>query len=225
MRRGPRILLLVVLGVLALAAAALLLAVWATQQVPEFYRDALAAEPAAQAAAADQMDRQLTTIQGAAVGEGAWQVDFTADEINGWLAVKAGDDPELLARGLRAPRVRVRPGGITIACQAERAGLHSIVCLDVDVYMDSPGVVGLRIRKLRAGALPWPPARVLRGISEACRRAGLGVRWLQAGGDPVALISLGQIEGHHGKPIRIEQIRLDEDGIHISGVTGKGIRD
>jgi hypothetical protein len=221
MRHGLRILLFVALGVLALAAGGMLLAVWAARQVPDFYRDALAAEPAAQAAAAEQMDHQLTALQSAEVAEGAWHVHFTTEQINGWLAVKVGDDPQLLAQGLRAPRVKIRSGGITVACQAERGGLSTVVSLQADVYMDSPGVLGLRIRKLRAGVLPWPPAQVLQGISEGCRRAGLGVRWLQAGGDPVALVSLGRIEGQRGKPVRIEEVRLDEDEIHISGVTEK----
>jgi hypothetical protein len=49
----------------------------------------------------------------------------------------------------------------------------------------------------------------------------LGIRWLQARGDPVALISLAPIEGQRGKPIRIDQIRLDGGAIHISGSTGR----
>jgi hypothetical protein len=37
----------------------------------------------------------------------------------------------------------------------------------------------------------------------------------------VALISLAPIEGQRGKPIRIDQIRLDGGAIHISGSTGR----
>ena len=220
------IVLIVVLGVLAAAVAVLVVLCWATQRVPEFYSAALTAEPAAQAAAAEQMERQVLSFENNAVREGGWHAVFTAAQINGWLAVKAPrDDPDLLPRGLHDLRVSIRPDGISMAGRADYGGLHSVVSLEVEVYTDSARVVGLRIRKVRAGVLPWPSGQVLRGISEACRRARLRVQWRQADGDPVALITLPSIEGEHGKIIRIDQIRLEEGAIHISGATAREKRE
>jgi hypothetical protein len=225
--RLRRVVLIVLLGVLAVIALLLVVVYRATQHVPQFYSEALEVEPAAQAAAAEQMDRQLASLENNAVREGRWHVVFTAEQINGWLAVRLPrDNPELLSGHLSDPRVAIRPDGITVACRAEFAGLHSVVSLDAELYMDSPRVVALTIRKVRAGALPCPNGRVLDGISAACRRASLRVQWKQAHGDPEALISLPSIEGEHGKVIRIEQIRLEDGAIHILGATAReGARD
>jgi hypothetical protein len=220
------IVFIVLLGALAAVLALLLVLYYATQRVPEFYSEALEAEPAAQAAAAEQMDRQIASLHNNAVRAGDWHIVFTAEQINGWLAVNAPRDPDLQSRHLSDPRVAIRPDGITVACQAEFGGVHSVVSLDAEFYMDSPRVLAVRIRKVRAGALPWPTGQVLRGISAACHRASVLVQWRQADGDPVALINLPSIEGEHGKVIRIEQIRLEQGAIHILGTTlREGIGD
>ncbi|MGD0899858.1 MAG: hypothetical protein ABR915_18655, partial [Thermoguttaceae bacterium] len=177
---------------------------------------------AAEAEAAEQMERQVASLNNQALREGAWHAVFTSDQINGWLAATAPRvAPDLLPPGLHDPRVKIRPSGITIACQADWGRLQSVLSLDLDVYTDTAGILTLRFRQVRAGAVPWPMKPVLDGVSEACRHAGLRVDWEQAGGDPVARITLDHIEGRHGKFIQVQQVRLEEGAIHVSGVTGR----
>ena len=216
------IILIAVLGFLAAALVLLAVLYRAAQHVPEFYRGALAGDPAVEAAAAEQMERQVSSLNDQAIRAGAWYAVFTADQINGWLAAKAPRvAPDLLPRGLRDPRVKIRPDGIAIACQAEWGRFSTVLSLDLDAYTDTAGVLTLRFRRVHAGALPWPLKQVLRGVSEACRHAGLRVDWQQAGGDPVALITLDRIEVRHGKFIQVQKVRLEEGAIHVSGVTGR----
>jgi hypothetical protein len=65
-----RILLIVFAGLLVLAVVAVVVAYYATQHVPDFYREALEIEPAAQAREADAMERQVATAQNSTWREG-----------------------------------------------------------------------------------------------------------------------------------------------------------
>ena len=220
MRRWLRITILALFVVLGLAAIFLLVAYRATQHVPDFYREALTAESSAQEKDSDRMLQRAASLHNSVKRQGTWQGEFTAAEVNGWLATDLPrNQPQLLPRGFHDPRVKIEPDGVTLACLIERGGLRCVVSLEVDVYVDTPNVISLRVRKARAGAIPWPLGQILEGVSEAGRRADLRVRWRQAGGDPVALISLPPVQGNRGKIIRIEKIGLDQGVIHVAGVT------
>ena len=62
--------------------------------------------------------------------------------------------PELLPRGLRDPRIKIRPDGITIACQAEWGRGSTVLSLDLDAYTDTAGVLTLRFRRVPPGRCP-----------------------------------------------------------------------
>ena len=63
------IILIAVLGFLAAALLLLAVVYRATQHVPEFYRGALAGDPAVEAAAAEQMERQVSSLNDQAIRE------------------------------------------------------------------------------------------------------------------------------------------------------------
>jgi hypothetical protein len=83
--------------------------------------------------------------------------------------------------------------------------------------MIKTGVVAVRIRQARAGALPLPIERVLTAVSEASRRAGAAIEWRQAEGDPVAVISIPRPRG--GKQILLESLRLGQGKLYVAGQT------
>jgi hypothetical protein len=203
----------VLAGVLATLYACL-------HHVPTFYHEALTADPAAQQRASQQMIRQAAAMQNQVRREGPWQAVFTADEINGWLAVELPNSRgHLLPPELSDPRLRIEPGRLTAACQAVIRGVRSIVSLEVSVYMDSPNVLALRIRRARVGAIPWPLDRVLRATGAAMARAELPIEWRQTAGDPVALVTLRPGLVGHGRTIRVESIRLEQGQITLTGST------
>jgi hypothetical protein len=210
--------LLAVLGVLLVLAAIGLFILYLSQRVPEFYREALTADTAVQKKGSEMMVQQATTLNSDARRPGRWEAVFTAEEVNGWLAVELpATHADALPPEMSDPRVAIQADGVTLACRVQRGGFSSVVTLKVDVYMESANVVALRVRKVRVGAIPWKLDQVLQGIAKAAQRAELQLQWRQADGDPVAFITLHLQE--RGKSIKVEKIQLEDDAIRIFGIT------
>jgi uncharacterized protein YpmS len=215
--RRIRLILLVLGGLAALIVLALLGLYAAARHEPAFYRKALEIEPAVLEKASGRMIQQSTALVSAVKKEGHWEALFTAEQINGWLAVDmVKNHPRALPTGLHDPRVAIDPKQITVACRFERGGTHGVLTLTVEPYVPEPNMVALRIVKARAGLLPVPLDRVLKGLSQAARNMQLQLQWRQAGGDPVAMLSLPPADHH---PVRIESLRLGEGEIYVEGTT------
>jgi hypothetical protein len=195
----------------------------AVKDVPEFYRQALEVNLADHAVASDKMVRQATGLASDVQKEGRWTAVFTADEINGWLAVEmVKNHRELLPPSVSDPRVSIQPDGATMACTYHSGAIDVVTSLAVDVYMVQPGVVGLRIKGVRAGSLPLPLlGRVLNEVSQATRQLEWDVRCRWEEGDPVVTISIPPPRNPGGKPVRIEGVELVEGEIRVAGETGK----
>jgi len=206
-------------GFLTIAVLALGSTYWAARRVPEFYQEVLQAEPAALKQNSDQLLENAAALASSARNEGRWQALFTAEQINGWLAVDVVKNfPELLPPGVSDPRVAIHPGRIALACRYLDGPVETVLSLEGEVYLQEPNVLSVRILRARAGALPAPLGSLLKGISRAADDAELQLRWLQAGGDPVAVIRLQPSDGERNK-IRIEAIELREGEIYLAGRT------
>jgi hypothetical protein len=216
--RRVRLVLLIVGGMTMLAAVAILGLYLAARHEPAFYREAMAVEPAVLEKASDRMLQKTTALAGAVKKKGHWEALFTAEQINGWLAVDmVRNHPTTLPPTLRDPRVVIDPNHVTIACRFEQGGAQSVLSLTVEPYVPEPNVIALRIVKARAGLLPVPLGRVIDGLSEAARRMHFGLEWRRAGSDPVALLSLP--ESDDNRPVRIETLRLGNGEIYVAGTT------
>jgi uncharacterized protein YpmS len=214
--------ILLVVFLLGLLVAGLLL-IWAyhsSQQAPEFYRQALKIEPAKAADRSDRMLQRATALASELKEKPKWQAIFTADEINGWLAVDlVKNHARSLPPDLHDPRVRIAPGELTIACQMRRGGFKSVLSLTIDAYLSAPGEIAVEIKKARAGRLPLPLGDVLEQISTAARRAAIPIQWQQKDGNPVAVISLPALEDENNRIIHVDQLTLEEGEIYIAGTT------
>jgi hypothetical protein len=219
MRRRIRFTLIA--GVLLVLLAAAIYAVYrASQQVPEFYSAELSIPAETQEKASDLMLQQATTLHNDLHNNGRWSQVFKSQTINGWLAVDLPKNhPTLLPAGMSAPRVRIGPEGITMACQVARGGFHGVVSLQVSAFVESPSVVGLRIHKARLGAIPWSLDHVLKNVSSAAQQSNVLIRWRQADGDPVALITLPPINADRKQMVHIDTIRLEEGALVVVGTT------
>jgi uncharacterized protein YpmS len=213
--------ILFVVFLLGLLVAGLLL-VWAyhsSQQAPEFYRQALKIEPVQAAQRSDRMLQRTTALASDAKEKPKWQAIFTADEINGWLAVDlVKNHPHALPPDFHDPRVSIIPGELTIACQMQQGGFKSVLSLTIDAYLSGPGEIAVEIKKARAGRLPLPLKDVLDQISTAARRAAIPIRWEQKDGNPVAVIGLSALE-ERNRTIHVEQLTLGQGEIYIAGTT------
>jgi uncharacterized protein (DUF2461 family) len=182
----------VVLAAAALAGLAAGGLYRAATQVPPFYRQALAAQPATQKAAGRQFEQRALALHNDVRRGGRWAMRFTQDQINGWLAVELPVKfPGMLPQGISQPRVAVEPGLIHLAARRERGGVTTIVSLTGEVSLTAePNEVAVRVRRVRAGSLPVPLGELLQEISLQAAEAGLPIRWTEFQGDPVALVRL-----------------------------------
>ena len=213
-----RVLLLAAAGVATLILLVLLGLFLAARHEPAFYREALHIDRAVLEKGSDHMLRQTTALANAVRRKGHWEALFTAEQINGWLAVDmARNHPDTLPPMLRDPRVAIDSRHITIACRFDRDGLSSVLSLTVEPYMPEPNVVALRIVKARAGLLPVPLGQVLDGLSEAAHNMQVHIEWRRAGGDPVAMFSLPPTDGD--RPVRSETLRLGDGEVYVAGTT------
>jgi hypothetical protein len=209
----------VVLGLLAAAGFAVF---HASQQVPEFYTEALFLPAENQEKESDLMLKQVTTLHNDLQSKGPWQQVFRAQTINGWLAVDLPrNHPTLLPRGMHDPRVHIGPQGMTMACQVDWHGFHGVVSLQVSAFVESDedDVVGLRVHKARLGAIPWSFASALEKISDAAKKSNVDIRWRQADSDPVALIKINSAADARRQVLHIKTIRLEEGALVVAGTT------
>jgi len=220
-RKRLRIAALIGCGLLLVIALGLGGLYWALKHEPEFYRDAVRLDRSLQKQASDQMLQRAAALRSDVEKEGRWQALFTAEQINGWLAVDLPENfPDALPESFRDPRVEIRPDRMTLACRLEQGGTTTVVTLTVEPYLPEPNLLALRIRNARAGLLPMPLTPVLDAVSEAAGQIGFPLDWQRADRDPVALISTAPPD-QDGKLVRIETIQLGDGEIYLTGTTGQ----
>ena len=206
------VLLAIVAGIYALYRA--------SQHVPEFYRQALQADRAAQSKASDRMIQHATALANDVRKEGRWEAVFTAEEINGWLAVDlVKNHPGALPASIRDPRVVIEPEQVMVACRFEEGKISGVVMLAVEPYLQEPNVLALRIRKARAGLLPLPLNDFLDLATKAAARAEIDLHWRQADGDPVAIFRIPPPRDVKNRVVSIDTIRLSAGQISLAGST------
>ena len=120
--------LLFILGGVAAATALVLLGLYlAAQHEPAFYREAIEIDPAVAEKQSDLMLQQATALASAVKKEDHWEALFTAEQINGWLAVDmVKNHPHTLPPDFSDPRVAIDGRRVIIACRFAR--LASAAC-------------------------------------------------------------------------------------------------
>jgi hypothetical protein len=216
-------LLLIASGLLIVVAITIFSLYSASHYVPAFYREAVAISPQTQQAASDRMLQQASALSGAFKKKGGWEALFTAEQINGWLAVDmVKNHANALPPTLRNPRVAIGPKQVTVACLVELNHYWSVVSLTVEPYIPEPNVLALRIVRARAGLLPVPLRDILDRLTQAAQQLQLHIEWRQAGGDPVAMLSLPADREDESRRVRVDTLRLGEGEIYLAGATVEG---
>ena len=212
MKKPFRVILLAAVAVLLVLITAGVALYRASQHVPEFYRQAVSMDPSVQQAAGHKMEQCATALASNAQKQGRWHEVFTAEQINGWLAVKlkpwlelrlGKSSAEAMRARIRDPRVAIAPEQVTLAFTYRTGGVESVVSLSIDVRIAEPNVIVLRVRKARAGTFrsPWD---FLEEISQAWQQVGWPIQWRENQGDPEARITvvLPAVEGGRGPASR-----------------------
>jgi hypothetical protein len=220
MSRRLRLTLWIGLSVPAVLIAALVGLFLALQYEPKFYSDALAVESEVREKASDQMLQRVAALVSDVRKPGKWQARFTAEQINGWLAVDfVKNHPGALPPLFRNPRVSIESDCIVLACCYEGWIVPTVLSLTIEPYVPEKNTLALRIVKARAGRVPMPLGKVLEGISDASQRSEWRIQWRQTLGDPVALLSTPPPDNADDLAVKIDSIRLGKAEISVSGST------
>jgi hypothetical protein len=210
--------------VLTVVLVVILLTLWgvyrASQQVPDFYAEALVATPEQQETAGYQLEQEVLDLHNDLQELQSWEAFFTEEEVNGWLAADLSRKfPNFLPPEIQDPRVDLEKGRLTLACRYQGGGLSTVVHLTVLTSMaDEPNTLALRLHKARAGVLPLPMKSFLDHISTVARRLSLPLRWTQVSGDPVALLTLpSEFKSFENRKVEFTVVELQEGKIRLGG--------
>ncbi|MDX1947735.1 MAG: hypothetical protein SFU86_20225 [Pirellulaceae bacterium] len=213
-----------ILALLGLVAGGIFtLVAWrATQQVPQFYVEALVPEPARQREAADELEREVLDLHNEVRRPGRWEARFSQDHINGWLATDLPEKfPGALPKGVSEPRVAIEPDLVQLAVRFQQGEVSTVLSAAGDAYLtERPNEVAIHLHYVRAGAIPVPLGQFLDQIARGATEAGLPLRWSESDGQPVAIIALPlSREEFRGQNLQVERLEVREGEIVISGRT------
>ena len=215
---------------IALAAAGLiaLAALWAARQTPDFYRRSLAQPLGEQAVGSERLEQQALALHNQLHREGRFEVRFTEDEINAWLASELPEKfPRLLPAAFSDPRVAMQSGLLRLAVRYQRGNIDTVLSLAAEAYLtEEPNEIAIRISAVRAGLLPVPIGSLLNDIERRATRAGFALRWSEDGGDPVGLVRIpNEIEPKQDddtpQRFTLEEVRLEAGELVVIGRTDK----
>jgi hypothetical protein len=216
-----RLILVVVVGLLLVAAVCGLGIYLAARYVPQFYQEAIAVPSASSREGSDRMLQRSTALASDLKRGGRWAALFTPEELNGWLAVDLVENHgNSLPSGVEAPRVAFTADRLMLACRYRLGILSTVLWLEVEPYLTGPNAVAVRLRKVRAGRLPVPMQSVLEAIDGAVRHTDLRIEWSQTEGDPVAVISMPP-QQEAGRQFTLDTLRIRDGKLYAAGTSRK----
>jgi hypothetical protein len=220
MRKSVRPLLIAASVVALLVVAAASCLYQASRVVPMFYREALAAPAANEHEQGRAFEQHALALHNQLYQSGAWEVQFTQDEINGWLAADLPDKfPQALPVGVSDPRVAIEGGVVRLAVHYQRGSVDTVVSLTGDAWLtDQPNEIAVRIDQARAGLVPVPLGRFLQEISERAARANVPLRWTEAKGAPVALVRL-PLDTDDARRLTLQRLDIVGSELVVAGRT------
>ena len=160
-----------------------------------------------------------------AVRNPTWEVIFTSEQINAWLAADLEQKfPQLLPTGVSEPRVAIEDGLAKVACRYTSPKFSTVFSLELDSFLtETTNEFAIRIAKARAGALPVPLKRFFDQITARAEEANLSVLWTQQEDSPVALVKLPTNLDDVRSDVVIEVIEIEEGQIRIAGRVVPGV--
>jgi hypothetical protein len=212
-----RWLLFLLAAVVIVLAGCALVGYFAVQQAPEFYERELAIDRSQQQAASNEMFNRTQKLKQETKRVGKWEAVFTADQINGFLAVDL-EKHYPLPPGAIDPRVDINDGELIVACRYDGSGIPTVLWLALEVFLSGPNELAVRVRKARAGAMPIPIGEVVHKVSKAAEENELPLVWRQADGDPVAILRLPE-DVDPGRRATLDRLELREGAIYVGGRT------
>ncbi len=223
MARKHQIALMSVAAVAGVLATALWSAYFALQQVRPFYHQALALNQQVLEQGSRDLESRATALYSDTRVAGPWQALFTANQVNGWLAIQlAKNGVEGFPAAIRDPRVAIAPDLLTLGFRTSLGGMETVISVDASVFLTEEGAVAIRLMSVRAGKLPLPVLQVADEIAVGCRKLRLPVQWTQQDGRPVAIVEISQDDSMGKRRLYLDAITLNEGELFVAGHTEIG---
>ena len=194
-----------------------------TKQIPEFYAEVTRNPPDDDDQQSMQLKADVRRLQADAAQQGSWNARFSDRQINAWLSQELPKKfSRLLAKGMSDPRIVIQDDRVLIAARYQDKRIDTVVSMEIKAELtEEPNMLALRVQNLRAGALPLPLDRFLKGITREAARGDVEVRWDFTDEGPVALVT---VPSQHPKyvvnPVVIESVRFMEGRLELSGHSG-----
>ena len=221
MRNKMRRVALISLGVVACVLVALWGVYLASRHVPTFYSRAIATDQASLRQANDELGSRAAALASDVRRAGQWNALFTAEQINGWLAVDLPRlHPGALPDDVDRLRVAIEPGRVVVGFGLEHGGMSIVYSVEAELYVSESNVVAIRFVRARAGGLPMPLSQVLDSVTEAAQSMNLPLRWVQIDGAPVALVTVARNDDS-GSAMTLGTLELLAGEIYVAGTTGR----
>ena len=203
-------------GVAVLTVAGVALGFWASiTHTPSFYRTLVDRPRGGQEEEAKNFVKQSLQLRNDIANEPTWEAVFTDTEVNAWLAedlVKHFADQ--LPPEVHEPRIAFEAGRITLAFQLDQGPVRSVIWVVARARIPEDNVVALTLEKIRAGALPVPPDRIVPTLTDQARKNGLEITWTKDGDLPVATI---RYRGNRRDDVVLERVHIREGQIRLNG--------
>jgi hypothetical protein len=204
---------------------------WALQKtrvVPDFYARATQRLPEDLDSAVARLERDMVQLQGDASRLGSWQAVFTDEQINAWLVQQLPREfPQLLPPGVIEPRIIIEDGRVLVAARFKNPHLDTVISFELKAALtEHANVVAIQVNNLRAGTLPLPLERFLRGISREAAKSNMEVRWDMDQSDPIALVTIPSDHPNYiYSPVIVESVFLAQGILALAGHTGQEARE
>lgn len=220
MRRLIKHTLTAIAMLLAIGVSATWWAVRQTQYVPAFYAEATdsSVKPALKRRPHFKVKQQDDTSTIA-----TWRANFSTNEINAWLAEELPKKfPELLAKGASEPRIVIDEDRVLAAARYRNRRFDLVISCELKVELtEQPNMLALRVQHLKAGALPLPLSKFVKGISKEAAKGDIDIRWDATESGPVALVSIPSEHPEYVKsPMIMESVELADNALVLAGQTG-----
>ena len=160
--------------------------------------------------------KQSLQLRNDIANEPTWEAVFTDGEVNAWLAEDLVTHfADQLPPEVHEPRVMFEADRVTLAFGLDQGPVRSVIWVVARPHVPEENVVSLTLEKIRAGALPVPPDRIIKTLTEQARKNGLDITWSKDGDLPVATVRYRADRSHND--VVLERIRIREGQIQLTG--------
>lgn len=208
-------------GLALLVLAAVPLALWASlTHTPDFYRPLVALPREGLEREAKAFVQQSLQLRNDIANEPNWEAVFNQNEVNAWLAEDlVRHFADQLPPEVHDPRIVFESDRVTLAFGLDQGPVRSVIWVVARPSVPEDNVVSLTLEKIRAGALPVPPERIIETLTQQARKNGLDLVWSKDGELPVATIRYKAARNRND--VVLERIMIREGQIKLTGRSGR----